>query len=303
MAGTANIYRGRFAPSPSGPLHFGSLVAAVGSFLEARTHRGQWLLRMEDIDPPREQPGAAAHILQTLETYGFEWDSPVLYQSTRSAAYESAISTLREHGMLYPCACSRKEVADSALRGIEGPVYAGTCRNGLHGRKIRAWRIRTDAAETAFEDALQGRQAQALQRDIGNFILKRADGLYAYQLAVVIDDAFQGITHIVRGSDLLDSTPRQIYLQHRLDLPTPHYAHLPVAVNAQGEKLSKQTLAPPLDTMRPATALWHALAFLHQQPPAGLMRAPVAELWTWALRHWQAAHIPQVKTLPAPDIV
>lgn len=294
------VYRGRFAPSPTGPLHFGSLVAALGSCLEARVHDGQWLLRMEDLDPPREQPGAATEILKTLEACGFEWDGPVLYQSRRSAAYEAALAQLRERGLLYACACSRKEVADAGLRGIEGAVYAGTCRNGTGNRPLRAWRVHTDMDEIAFEDGVQGRQAQVLQRDIGDFVLKRADGLYAYQLAVVVDDGFQGINHVVRGSDLLDSTPRQIHLQRLLGLPTPAYLHLPVAVNARGEKLSKQTRATALDIRETRLLLWQALAFLGQQPPADLRSAPPAELWDWARRHWRAARIPRLRAQPAP---
>lgn len=295
-------YIGRFAPSPTGPLHFGSLVAAVGSYLEAKHHRGLWLLRMEDLDPPREMPGAADGILRTLEAYGFEWDGAVRYQRHRGEAYQAALERLRVDGLLYPCACTRREIADSALVGIEGPVYPGTCRAGLCGRTARAWRVRTTAEEVAFEDALQGRQAQVLERDIGDFVLQRADGLFAYQLAVVIDDAAQGVSHVVRGADLLDSTPRQIWLQHLLGLPTPHYAHLPVAVNAKGEKLSKQTLAPPLDVRHPAPALWQALAFLGQSPPPELARAGLRELWSWAAAHWRLERITRVRSSPLPPL-
>lgn len=296
MASRTTLYRGRFAPSPTGPLHFGSLVAAVGSYLEAKSHNGAWLVRMEDLDPPREMSGAADAILKTLDAYGLEWDGPVLYQSTRSEIYEAALAKLRQDGLLYPCACTRKEIADSALPGIEGPVYPGTCRNGLvDGRAPRAWRVRVDVAEIAFEDAVQGHVRQHLADDIGDFVLKRADGYYAYQLAVVLDDAAQAISHVVRGADLLDSTPRQIYLQRLLGLPTPHYAHLPVAVNAAGEKLSKQTLAPPLDAANPGPALWLTLDFLGQRPPAELCRADIAELWPWARHHWRVENIPPVR--------
>lgn len=292
-------YRGRFAPSPTGPLHFGSLVAAVGSYLEAKTHTGAWLVRMEDIDPPREMPGAADAILNTLEAYGFEWDGPVLYQSTRGEIYEAALAQLRQDGLLYPCACTRKEIADSALPGIEGPVYPGTCRDGLaDGRVPRAWRVRVGAADIAFEDAVQGRIRQHLAEDIGDFVLKRADGYYAYQLAVALDDAAQAISHIVRGADLLDSTPRQIYLQRLLGLPTPQYAHLPVAVNAAGEKLSKQTLAPPLDLARPVPALWQALHFLGQQPAAELLAADLPDFWRWAQSRWRLADVPSRRHQP-----
>lgn len=296
-------YLGRFAPSPTGPLHFGSLVAAVGSYLEARTRGGQWLLRMEDLDPPREMPGAADGILRTLEAYGFEWDGPVLYQSRRRDAYEAALEQLQSAGLLYPCACTRKEIADSALRGIEGPVYPGTCRAGLHGRPARAWRVRTTMDETGFEDAIQGPLAQVLQRDIGDFVLKRADGLYAYQLAVVVDDAEQGITHIVRGADLLDSTPRQIYLQRLLQLPVPHYAHLPVVVNARGEKLSKQTLAAPLSDDAPTTTLWQALDFLGQQPPPSLTTGNPADMWQWAYEQWDIRRAPRTRACPEKSVL
>ena len=212
-----NQYRGRFAPSPTGPLHFGSLIAAVASYLEAKTCKGQWLLRMEDLDRPREMPGAADVILRTLQAFGFEWDGPVLYQSRRDEAYAAALEKLRQAGFIYGCACTRREIADSAIDGIDGPVYPGTCRGGLpSGKSPRAWRMVTEDRNIAFDDAIQGRLSQNLQRDIGDFVLKRADGLYAYQLAVVVDDAEQGITHVVRGADLLDSTSRQIYLQQML---------------------------------------------------------------------------------------
>ena len=183
-------YCGRFAPSPTGPLHIGSLIAAVGSYLEARTHDGVWRLRMEDLDPPREMPGAADQILRTLETYGFEWDGDVVYQSQRTSWYEDALAQLRQRGLLYPCGCTRKEIGDSAIQGIEGPVYPGTCRHGLaEGKSPRAWRIRVDDCAISFDDALQGRISQHLSQDIGDFVLKRADGYYAYQLAVVVADA------------------------------------------------------------------------------------------------------------------
>jgi glutamyl-Q tRNA(Asp) synthetase len=297
---SAAEYRGRFAPSPTGPLHFGSLIAAVGSYLEATAHQGLWLIRIEDLDPPRTMPGATDSILRTLEAYGFEWDSPVLYQSRRSELYEAALASLRGSSHLYPCACTRKEIADSAMQGLEGPVYPGTCRNGLNGREARAWRVRTTKENIVFTDAIQGKQSQLLEHDLGDFILKRADGLFAYQLAVVVDDAAQGITHVVRGADLLDSTPRQIWLQRLLGLPTPQYAHLPVVVNTRGEKLSKQTLAQPLDTAKPATALWDALDFLGQHPPAELHNDLVS-LWCWAKPHWRLDSVPKSRVIMRPS--
>jgi glutamyl-Q tRNA(Asp) synthetase len=293
-------YRGRFAPSPSGPLHFGSLVAAVGSYLDAKHHQGTWLVRMEDLDTPRCVAGAAADILHTLETFGLHSDEPIIYQSQRTAAYEEALQRLKDCGAVYPCCCTRKEIADSALHGIEGPVYPGTCRNGIPaGREGRAWRARTNNEAIEFTDALQGRISQHLENQIGDFVVKRADGLFAYQLAVVADDAFQRITHIVRGADLLDSTPRQIYLQRLLGMPTPRYMHLPVAVNGAGEKLSKQTLAAPVDESQPVATLLRVLDFLQQEPPDELLNSNVGTVLGWAVQHWHAERLIGMQTLPA----
>ncbi len=292
-------YRGRFAPSPTGPLHFGSLVAAAGSFLEARTRGGAWLVRMEDLDPPRIAPGAAKEILQTLRACGMEWDGAIVNQSARSDAYHAALHRLRELKRIYPCACSRREIADSAVAGIDGPVYPGTCRAGLPpGKSARALRIDTRGAKIAFNDALQGRIEHDLERDLGDFLVYRMDDIYAYQLAVVVDDTEQGITDVVRGADLLGSTPWQIYLQQLLGLPQPRYAHLPVAVDEKGEKLSKQTFAMPLDAGNPQPALAAALAFLGQRPPRELARASVRELWDWALRNWRLEQVPRVVAAP-----
>jgi glutamyl-Q tRNA(Asp) synthetase len=296
----AALYRGRFAPSPSGPLHFGSLVAAVGSYLDARCQDGEWLLRMEDVDTPRNAPGAADDILRTLESFGFEWDGPVLWQSQRQDAYAAALDTLRAGGMAYACACSRREIADSATQpAVDGGLaYSGVCRNGLPpGRAARAWRLRVGDEEIVFVDRLQGRQTQRLEQDVGDFVLRRADGLFAYQLAVVVDDAFQGVTDIVRGADLLASTPRQIWLQRCLGYPQPRYAHLPVAVNAAGEKLSKQTRAPALDTRRAAAELVRALRFLGQTPPDQLSASLPAEVWRWARQHWDFAAAPRQRLI------
>lgn len=293
-------YRGRFAPSPTGPLHFGSLVAAVGSYLDARSHGGEWLLRMEDIDLPRNLAGAAEGILATLEAFGFAWDGPVLWQSRRGEVYAAALARLVADGMAYPCACSRREIADSALRtAIDGGLaYPGSCRAGLpRGRSARAWRLRVDERETAFVDRLQGPQAQHLERDVGDFVLRRADGLFAYQLAVVVDDAEQGITDVVRGADLLASTPRQIWLQHCLGYPQPRYAHLPVATNAAGEKLSKQTLAPALNAAAAAAELVRALRFLGQPAPAELARSRPADVWVWARENWCGETVPRQRTI------
>ncbi|MBU0622938.1 MAG: tRNA glutamyl-Q(34) synthetase GluQRS [Gammaproteobacteria bacterium] len=329
-------YRGRFAPSPTGPLHFGSLVAAVGSYLDAKHHHGTWLVRMEDLDTPRSVPGAAEDILRTLEAFGLHSDEPVIFQSQRTAAYEEALQRLKDIGAVYPCCCTRKEIADSALHGIEGFVYPGTCRFGMaHQRATPAWRVRTDGLlpppcrgrdgegveaslshcstpipafplqggrSIEFDDALQGRITQNLEREIGDFVVKRADGLFAYQLAVVVDDAFQHITHIVRGADLLASTPRQILLQRLLGLPTPHYMHLPVAVNEAGEKLSKQTLAAPVDVAQPVATLLRVLDFLRQEPPDELRNSDVGTVLGWAVRNWDAEKLQGIKTLPYPVI-
>jgi len=295
-------YRGRFAPSPTGPLHFGSLVAAVASFLEARRRGGLWLVRMEDIDPPREVAGAADAILRALDAYGLSWDESVVYQSRRSDAYEAALDALRADGLIYACACSRKEIA--AARGPYRPpdYYPGTCRGGPpDGRRGRTLRALTEGARITVDDAWQGTQRQDLEEQVGDFVLRRADGLFAYQLAVVVDDAAQGITDVVRGADLLDSTARQVHLQHLLGLPTPRYAHVPVAVNASGEKLSKQTGAPALDPADPVPSLWAALRFLGQAPPAQLRRASLDELWTWAFEHWRPEAVARHRTQQALD--
>jgi glutamyl-Q tRNA(Asp) synthetase len=297
----ASLYRGRFAPSPTGPLHLGSLVAAAGSYLEARSRGGEWLVRMEDLDPPRVVPGAAGDILRALDALGFAWDGTVEYQSRRDGAYRAALERLRETGLLYPCACSRREVADSAVAGIEGLVYPGTCRGGPRpGREPRALRINTAGQAVEFEDALQGLVRQGLEAEIGDFIVHRADGVFAYQLAVVVDDAWQGITHVVRGADLLASTPRQIFLQRLLGFPTPAYLHLPVAVNAGGEKLSKQTGAAAVRAADPVPALIAALAFLGHPPPPALARGGVRDVWDWALENWRLEAVPPVRALAAP---
>ena len=275
---------GRFAPSPSGPLHFGSLVAAAASWLDARAARGRWLVRIEDLDRPRIQPGIADDILRTLETLGLEWDGEIFYQSRREALYREALERLRGH--TYWCGCSRREIADSSL-GLASDgarIYPGTCRHGLAaGKTARALRVRVSGDEIRFVDRVQGPQAQVLSRDVGDFVLYRADGRFAYQIAVVVDDAAQGVTDVVRGADLLDSTARQIYLQRLLGAPTPRYLHVPVAVNAGGEKLSKQTGARAIDRRRPMEEIAAALAFLGQPRAASLDEAA---------RQWNPALIP-----------
>ena len=288
------IYRGRFAPSPTGPLHFGSLVAAVGSYLEARRNDGEWLVRIEDIDGPRCRPEWIDDILHTLDAFGFEWDGEPARQSRRIHLYEEALAELTSNGFTYPCGCTRKEIADSCLQGVEGAIYPGICRTGLApDRAPRALRLLTTGATINFTDEIQGEIFQDVERAIGDFVVKRADGPIAYQLAVVVDDAAQGITHIVRGADLLLSTPRQIYLQRLLAAPTPRYAHLPVAVNAIGEKLSKQTGAPPIEPALAAETLARSLVFLGHTPPP---RLSLKELWDWALRHWDLERVPHQRS-------
>ncbi|MBL8384672.1 MAG: tRNA glutamyl-Q(34) synthetase GluQRS [Burkholderiales bacterium] len=266
-------YVGRFAPSPTGPLHAGSLVAALASWLDARAHDGVWRLRIEDVDLPRTVPGAAAAIMETLAAYGLDWDGEVVWQSARGAAYQAAFDRLAAAGRVFPCACTRREIADSVTQvrahafGRE-LVYPGTCRGGVPaGRAPRAWRVRVPDATIAFDDLLLGPQAQHLGREVGDFVLRRADGLWAYQLAVVVDDAAAGVTHVVRGADLLDSTARQVFLCRLLDYPVPQYLHVPVVTSASGEKLSKQTGAPGLEARARAAAL--AAAWRHLCGAAG----------------------------------
>jgi len=293
-------YVGRFAPSPTGPLHFGSLVAALASFCDARARGGAWHVRIEDVDAPRSRPGAARAILATLERYGMPWDGPVVHQTQRTAAYEAALATLVANGDVYPCTCTRREL-ESAPVGASGErVYPGTCRDGTHvpTRAACAYRVRVFDAAIAFTDALQGPQRQDLARDVGDFVVRRADGLFAYQLAVVVDDAALGVTTVVRGADLLSSTPRQIWLQQRLALPTPSYLHVPVAINDAGEKLSKQTEARALPD-DPVPALLAAWRFLGQPMPDA--RPASAEAFVQhALRAWSRHALPPVAMLPAP---
>ena len=296
-----DTYRGRFAPSPTGPLHFGSLIAALGSWLDARSRGGEWLVRIEDLDPQREVDGSADAILRALEAFGLGWDGPVLYQSARRDAYAEAIEQLGNKGAIFPCACSRSEVATAGLRGMEGPRYPGTCRGGLpRGRRARTLRLRVEEGAVAFCDRVHGILHQDIAREVGDFVLRRADGMPAYQLAVVVDDAYQGVTQVVRGADLVSSTPRQIFLQRALGLPSPEYAHLPLAVDAEGRKLSKSDAAAPVDPEEPLPALLQAWAFLGQrafpEPPANL-----AELLGHALSSWDPSRIPARRSCPVPS--
>jgi glutamyl-Q tRNA(Asp) synthetase len=286
-------YRGRFAPSPTGPLHFGSLVAAVGSYLDAKSNHGEWLVRIEDLDWQREMPGAASQILHTLERLGLEWDGEIIYQSRRLGIYQDALDALKERELIYPCICSRKEVADSSIIGLSGPIYPGTClKNPVPENKMHALRIRTNNDLIEFDDRLRGYYSQRLSSDSGDFILRRADGMYAYQLAVVVDDAEQKITHVVRGADLLDSTPRQIFLQRLLRYSTPRYLHLPIVTNRAGEKLSKQTGAAAIDLLDARAQLADTLHFLGQSPPKEVIEGNLSAFWQWAQENWQVNQIP-----------
>lgn len=288
-------YIGRFAPSPTGPLHFGSLVAAVASYCDAKAHKGKWLLRIEDIDTPRVQPGATDSIINTLAAFGFKWDGDIMYQSQRNKAYLEAFNRLNHQQLLYPCTCTRKEIADSStVMGIEGIVYPGTClHHAIKQNHPIAWRIKTEDKPMCFYDAIQGNITQNLQSDIGDFVLKRADGIFTYQLAVVVDDAEQGITHVVRGSDLLNSTTRQIFLQQLLGFDTPHYVHIPVVTNPHGEKLSKQTLATALSLTNIQQQLYDAFCFIGLAPPTTIKNATPKEMWRWAIAHWRIDAMPK----------
>jgi glutamyl-Q tRNA(Asp) synthetase len=287
-------YRGRFAPSPTGALHFGSLIAAVASLADARAQGGAWLVRIEDLDRARVVPGAADAILRTLHACGMVPDEEPLYQSQHTDAYAAALTQLTALDLTYPCGCSRTDIARAGRQGEEGPVYPGTCRGGLPpGRSARSIRLRTPAGEVRFCDLIQGEQCQDVAAASGDCVLWRADGCHAYQLAVVVDDAWQDITHVVRGADLLMSTPRQILLQRALDLPRPVYAHVPLALDAAGRKLSKSLAAVPVDAADPLPALRSAWQWLGQRPPPP--SGSVGDFWRHALPHWCIARVPAVR--------
>jgi len=281
------LYRGRFAPSPTGALHIGSLLCALASYLDARSVNGIWLIRIDDIDPPREQPGASDAILRTLEAHGLLWDESVLYQSTRLAEYRETMDRLLNKDLLYPCTCSRKQSR------TEHNLYSGHCsQNTFPCDELHSIRARIGGSELGFEDRIQGPCAFKPGLDLDDFVVKRRDGLFSYQLAATADDLFQRITHVVRGSDLLDSSARQIYLMKLLEHKAPSYAHIPVLINDQQQKLSKQNLAPALDDQQAADNLLYCLGKLQQTIPEGAETAPPAEILDWAAKHWNPQRIP-----------
>ncbi len=283
-------YKGRFAPSPTGPLHFGSLIAALASYLEARQEAGEWHIRIDDIDHLRCKAEYTKEILDMLEHLGFEWDGELIYQSQQIPDYERAIATLKNKQKIFQCLCSRKQLP-------AGP-YPGTCRNKEINPNIKSsLRLMTDSVKIVFHDHLQGEISQDLPEEVGDFIILRGDGIIAYHLATVIDDAESGFTHIVRGLDLIDSTPRQIYLQRLLDLPTPEYYHLPIAVNKDGDKLSKQSHAKAVSYEGASSSLMRALKFLNQNPTEELNDATPDEILMWAIKHWNKEKIPSEKKI------
>jgi glutamyl-Q tRNA(Asp) synthetase len=288
---------GRFAPSPTGPLHFGSLVAAVGSYLFARRSGGRWLVRMEDLDTPRQVAGSAEEILTALERYGLEWDGEVVAQSARTAAYEAALARLEGAGLTYPCGCSRADLRRAASApdaGDGSAIYLGTCRAGLApGKVARALRFRSPDETIAFDDAVFGRREENVARTSGDFVLKRADGIFAYQLAVVVDDAAQGVTEVVRGADLLESTPRQIALQRALGLPTPRYAHLPLVVGPDGGKLGKRYGALPLPQLDDATVVRTLTSALQVLGFVDVPAGRAGEVIAWAVANFDPARVKQ----------
>lgn len=288
---------GRFAPSPTGPLHLGSLLAAVGSYLDARSRGIRWLVRIEDLDTARVIPGCADEMLRTLETFGFEWDGEILHQSTRREAYREALTALGRQGRIFACSCSRKQLAGAGNE--EAPGYPGTCRQGPTRPGPTSRRFRVSDSTVAFDDLFQGRQSFDLAT-CGDFVVERRDGIASYQLAVVIDDAFQGVTRVVRGADLLDSTPWQLDLQDAMSFARPIYGHLPLLVEADGGKLSKSRRALPLDPSQVAKGLTATLTHLSQLPPPELADLPPRDVWKWAFQHWNPQALAGIDRVRCP---
>ncbi len=294
-------YIGRFAPSPTGPLHFGSLVAAVASYCDAKANGGKWLVRIEDLDKPREVPGAADNILRTLEAFGLHWDDEVVYQSQRAELYEAALADLKQQGLAYPCQCSRKTIqANATQTGPEGAIYPGTCiNNPIQATQNTAWRMKTAGKTITVKDAILDSETQAIDQLFGDFVIKRSDQAFAYQLAVVVDDAEQGITNVVRGADLWQSTSRQMLLQQALGYPTPQYAHVPLIVNEQGQKLSKQTKAKMIKAEDARKLIFDVLTLLNQRQQIHLKGSGHSEILQQSVKSWSISRSPKLSILAA----
>jgi len=296
-------YRGRFAPSPTGPLHFGSLIAAMGSYLQAKQQHGTWLIRIDNIDPPREQKGASKEILKILEGFGFEWDEDVLYQSSRLKRYQEAVNELIKQQKAYPCSCSRKSILkETGQSQHQGEIiYPGFCRNGPliinEDSTDYSIRLRCNNEAVCFNDPIQGKQTINLEKHRGDFIIQRRDHLFSYHLASGIDDAEQNITEVVRGADLLNGTASQLHVQHALNLTSPQYCHLPIAVSADGHKLSKQNHAEAIEVKNVVSLLYKSLKFLGQMPPIELMECNQKDVWNWAKSHWHLDLVPKQSKL------
>ncbi|NOR42605.1 MAG: tRNA glutamyl-Q(34) synthetase GluQRS [Gammaproteobacteria bacterium] len=286
-------YKGRFAPSPTGPVHYGTLVAAVGSYLQARKNNGEWFVRMDDVDTLRIVDGADSDILHTLDHFGFKWDGEVTYQTQQVDSYQQALEKLVSQSLVFPCTCSRKILAKT-----DSKIYPGTCRHrALAENEEHALRILSQNFDIKFDDVVMGKRSQNIERQCGDFIIKRRDGLFAYQLAIVVDDAIQGITEVVRGADLLDSTPRQIYLQRLLNYPTPRYCHLPLAIDDLGNKISKSGGAAKVETNDREKLLISSLNFLGQKAPDDLVKSNINDIWSWAIKNWNVKYVPEAMNI------
>lgn len=286
-------YKGRFAPSPTGPVHYGTLVAAVGSYLQARKNNGEWFVRMDDVDTLRIVDGADSDILHTLDHFGFKWDGEVTYQTQQVDSYQQALEKLVSQSLVFPCTCSRKILAKT-----DSKIYPGTCRHrALAENEEHALRILSQNFDIKFDDVVMGKQSQNIERQCGDFIIKRRDGLFAYQLAIVVDDAIQGITEVVRGADLLDSTPRQIYLQRLLNYPTPRYCHLPLAIDDLGNKISKSGGAAKVETNDREKLLISSLNFLGQKALDDLVKSNINDIWSWAIKNWNVKYVPEAMNI------
>ena len=296
---SATTYKGRFAPSPTGSVHYGTLVSAVGSYLQAKKNNGEWIIRIEDVDTTRKVKGSDTEILKTLDAFGFQWQGEAVYQSQRTEHYQHALDQLISQSLIFPCLCSRKQLAK-----IDNTIYPGCCRSRLLPEvKPHALRIRAGDINITFNDHVMNRQIQNIKRECGDFIVKRRDGLFAYQLAVVVDDALQNITEVVRGADLLGSTNRQIYLQQKLDYPTPQYCHLPLAIDNDGNKISKSAGIAAVDIRHKEILLVSVLNFLGQSTPTDLKNSTLDDIWTWAIQNWNIHQTSPQNTIPLIPLI